>query len=255
MAAAVRVKTIERIEAGALASVIRRRRPAVVTGLLGNGPQLTLDELAEGWGECAVPVAPVVDGAVAYGSDTGVPFRDIPVADVIAGLEGPNPGMVSCRPSDYLPGLEERLPGFDPGRKAPWSRARIWVSPPRTVTPLHHEVTNNLLSQLQGPKEVTLYAPWTRWAMYPERPWSRMPHVSRVAAHKPDLKRFPLFARATPWRANLVPGDTLFIPAFWWHWVQTTKASLSYNLWFAGGAVALLARTMELYKSVRKLSL
>ena len=238
-----------RADARDLEEVLRSRRPAVVGGLLAGYEPLSLAELARDFGGHRVPVARVVDG-VAYVAAEGVEYSEHPLADVV----GSRDSLVSARPEDWVPGLTARLPALGPRVRASWRRARIWVSPGECVTPLHHEVTDNLLAQLEGDKSVTLYAPWERLAMYPQPPWSRVPHMSRVAAHAPDLDAFPRFARARAWRAHLEPGDVLFIPAFWWHWVRTHAPSLSYNLWFAGAAVAALARGMELYQRARSLS-
>ncbi|MBW2464141.1 MAG: cupin-like domain-containing protein [Deltaproteobacteria bacterium] len=247
-------ETVPRIRAHRLDRVLPRRRPVVVEGLLDGQPQLTLHELAEHWGDRRLPVAPLEDGVIVFDATAGVPFRERPLIDVIDNLEERDAGVVSVRPSDWLPGITARLPSFDP-IGASWRRSRLWVSPRGAITPLHHEVTQNLLAQLEGDKEVTLYAPWTRPAMYPHRPWSGMPHTSRVAAHAPDARRYPLFSRARPHRALLNPGDVLFIPAGWWHWVRALAPSLSHNTWFADGAVALLARSLERYKELRSLQL
>lgn len=245
---------VPRIDAHRLERVLPRRRPVVVRGLLDGQPQLTLAELEEGWGECRLPVAPLADGVIVYDATAGVPFREETLGSVLDRLDDPNGAMVTVRPTDWLPGIEARLPLFEPAG-APWRRSRLWVSPTGAITPLHHEVTHNLLAQLEGDKEVTLYAPWTRLAMYPHPPWSGMPHTSQVAAHAPDHERHPLFAWAQPHRARLGPGDVLYVPAGWWHWVRTLSPSLSHNTWFAGGAVALLARGLERYKALRSLQL
>jgi len=246
---------VERHPATDLERVIARHRPAILEGLLEDQPQLTLHELGERWGEHVVPVATTVDGVATYTPDGGIAFREMVLRDYLAHLDDPDPGMVSARPEDYLPGIAARLPALEPGPSAAWRRSRLWVSPPGAITPLHHEVTSNLLAQLEGDKKVTLYSPWAHRAMYPERPWSRMPHMSRVAAHAPDLSAQPRFADARPWVASLHADDVLYIPPLWWHWVLTESRSLSHNLWFAGPAIALLAGGLERYKALRSLRL
>jgi hypothetical protein len=234
------------------------RHPVVLVGLLPSEGRLGLRELAERWGDRAVPVAPLVGRTIAYDAHAGVPYEHRPLGEVIAALTTDANGVVSARPQDYLPGIEARLPRLDPAiavgaRAMPWRRARLWISPPGAITPLHQEVTHNLLAQLEGEKEVTLFSPWDRAAMYSHPPWSRMPHVSRVAAHAPDLVKHPRFTRARPQRTRLEAGDVLYIPPLWWHWVRAIDASLSYNLWFAGGLVAAAAAALERYKALRSL--
>jgi len=244
---------VERRPAADLHRVIGQRRPIILEGLLVDQPRLTLRELERSWGDRVVPVAPIVDGVGVYSAEGGIAFREVTVRDYVHGLENGGAGLLTARPQDFLPGVTDRLPVFDPGPRAAWRRSRIWVAPANTVTPLHHEVTSNLLAQLEGDKVVTLYSPWEYRAMYPHRPWSRMPQMSRVAANAPDLTAQPRFAQAKPWVADLRATDVLYIPAFWWHWVVTKHVSLSYNLWFAGGIIGFLARSLERYKAMRAL--
>jgi len=55
-----------------------------------------------------------------------------------------------------------------------------------------------------------------------------------VDAEKPDLKRFPAFARAAGVEAVLEPGDALFLPCHWYHYVKQFEGdqTLSLNFWF-----------------------
>ena len=60
--------------------------------------------------------------------------------------------------------------------------------------------------------------------------------MSPVDIKKPDFNRFPLFKKARPMKCRLTPGDALFMPAFWWHEVQSrpgpaTKRNLAVNFW------------------------
>jgi ribosomal protein L16 Arg81 hydroxylase len=42
-----------------------------------------------------------------------------------------------------------------------------------------------------------------------------------------DTDRYPLFARACLMDVVLEPGDALFLPAGWWHWVRSLSTSIS----------------------------
>ena len=44
---------------------------------------------------------------------------------------------------------------------------------------------------------------------------------SSVNIDVPDYNKYPLYKKATPIRAVLRPGDTLYLPAFWHHEVQS----------------------------------
>ena len=61
---------------------------------------------------------------------------------------------------------------------------------------------------------------------------------SPVDIARPDLRRFPRFARARPMRCTVAAGDALYLPAFWWHEVQSTPDAgaarvLATNFWYA----------------------
>lgn len=60
--------------------------------------------------------------------------------------------------------------------------------------------------------------------------------MSPVDIAAPDLQRFPDFVRARRIQCMLRPGDALFMPAFWWHEVQSypdqqERRNLAVNFW------------------------
>ena len=60
--------------------------------------------------------------------------------------------------------------------------------------------------------------------------------MSPVDIEDPDLDRFPRFADARRMHCSLGPGDVLFMPAFWWHEVQSfpdslERRNLAVNFW------------------------
>ena len=62
--------------------------------------------------------------------------------------------------------------------------------------------------------------------------------MSPVDILSPDLNRFPLFRRARRLECTLRPGDVLFMPAFWWHEVQSQpdireNRNMAVNFWWA----------------------
>jgi hypothetical protein len=60
---------------------------------------------------------------------------------------------------------------------------------------------------------------------------SNYAHFSRITEHNKHL--FPDFAKASPQKFILHPGDVLFIPSKWWHWVKSFGSrSISINFWF-----------------------
>lgn len=110
----------------------------------------------------------------------------------------------------------------------------LWIGPKGTVTPLHHDLTNNLFIQVYGKKKFTLIPSYQVPYMY------NYLHVfSEVDLLQADVQRFPDFAKITPIVFEVEAGDILFIPIGWWHHVVglTPNISLSFtnfNLPFNG---------------------
>lgn len=59
-------------------------------------------------------------------------------------------------------------------------------------------------------------------------------NISAVDVEAPDLALHPRFAEAsgTHLDAVLGPGDALYIPAGWWHYVRSITPSFTVNFWF-----------------------
>ncbi|WP_375756469.1 cupin-like domain-containing protein [Corallococcus exercitus] len=98
----------------------------------------------------------------------------------------------------------------------------LLLGPAGTVTPLHHDNMNILLGQVMGRKHVKLVPSYERHRVYPHRGT-----FSHVDAGAPDLVAHPLFAEATVLETVLEPGDMVFLPVGWWHWVKALDVSAS----------------------------
>lgn len=63
-----------------------------------------------------------------------------------------------------------------------------------------------------------------------------------VNVEEPDWNRTPLFKNATRLEAVLKPGDVIFVPQFWRHYVRSLSPSISLNWFFSSDAsVAMFA--------------
>lgn len=61
--------------------------------------------------------------------------------------------------------------------------------------------------------------------------------MSPVDIKNPDFDRFPLFSHVKPYQCDIAEGDVLYMPAFWWHEVQSRpnlveKRNLAVNFWY-----------------------
>ena len=57
-------------------------------------------------------------------------------------------------------------------------------------------------------------------------------NVSAVNVEKPDLTQHPKFAEAKYLECFLSPGEMLFIPAKYWHFVRSLSPAMSINFWY-----------------------
>ena len=53
---------------------------------------------------------------------------------------------------------------------------------------------------------------------------------SPIDVENPDFDRYPLFARAAGFRFKLYPGETLFVPAGWWHTARILSPSITVSV-------------------------
>ena len=109
----------------------------------------------------------------------------------------------------------------------------LWIGPAGAVTTLHFDSTHNLFVQISGRKKVILVPPrQSRLVYYPCRDFGLNLHFSPVEVERPDRDRHPRFARATPLELTMHPGEMLYIPATWWHYLRALDPSISMNFWW-----------------------
>lgn len=104
-----------------------------------------------------------------------------------------------------------------------------WIGPAGTVTGFHVDWGDNMLAQICGRKEVRLVSPAQSHLMYPSNRFDQGTTSSRIDADHYDQQRFPLFRQARQRRVELQPGEMLFIPRGWWHYVRSLDKSISVS--------------------------
>lgn len=104
-----------------------------------------------------------------------------------------------------------------------------WIGPAGTVTGLHSDSVNNLLAQLEGKKIVLLAMPKYTKDIYVSKKFDLAAKVSSVDINNYDEGKHPKFKNIPFYSVVLEPGDVLFIPRGWWHYVKSLDFSISVN--------------------------
>ena len=155
---------------------------------------------------------------------------------------------------EAVPGLAEDTPIPAPLGAVKVSSTNLWVSSSGCTTPLHYDLTNGLLCQVRGKKQVYLFAPdqadhlYQRGRFFPGM--DNFERQSQIDIHHPDFEKYPRFKQVQAWECTLHPGEMLFIPSNWFHEVETLAFSISVGFCFAGGtATSEFAGMADAFKS------
>jgi hypothetical protein len=100
-----------------------------------------------------------------------------------------------------------------------------WIGPAGTFTPLHHDLTNNLIVQVVGRKRLRLAPPSETAKLANER--GVYSDVRDLEDPKLDLARFPRLKDIRLYEVVLEPGEILFVPVGWWHQVRALDFSVT----------------------------
>lgn len=99
----------------------------------------------------------------------------------------------------------------------------FWLGPRGTLTPWHHDLTNNLLVQVVGRKRVRIAPPWALARMRNSR------HCFSDWGNDP-LPPGPGDDRIPPVLETIIgPGEAVFLPVGWWHQVEALDLSASMS--------------------------
>ncbi|MGL5194866.1 MAG: cupin-like domain-containing protein [Chroococcales cyanobacterium] len=107
----------------------------------------------------------------------------------------------------------------------------FWFGPEGTITPLHHDPCNVLLSQVYGKKRIRLISPNQKALLY-----NQVGVYSEVDLLNPDYEKYPRFKDVEIIEVILEPGEVIFLPVGWWHHVEALDISISVsftNFWLS----------------------
>lgn len=233
--------------------VVQRNEPAVLRGLVEHWPataaaRKSSDEIRSYLGRLdrGARVRTFVGDAAMGGrffySSNFDAFNfgvaEAPFSQLLSVLADENDGryiyMGSTHTSEILPGFEQENPlHLVQGKR---TGPRMWIGNSSRIAP-HFDESDNIACVVSGTRRFTLFPPDQVGNLYPgpvDTTVAGQP-TSLVDLANPDLERFPRFADALEHAqtAELQPGDAIYIPALWWHGVESTGPfNVLVNYWW-----------------------
>ena len=107
--------------------------------------------------------------------------------------------------------------------------AHLWIGSNNTRSGLHFDTSDNFHAILSGSKTVVLFPPDDAPYLYPFPDVPIQSQIDPLYANVAD--EFPLVTKTSPQAVILRPGDVLFIPQYWWHFVKSNSVTVRVNRW------------------------
>jgi histone arginine demethylase JMJD6 len=157
--------------------------------------------------------------------------------------DSPAPYLRNQPLADWPPELLAEVLPMPNCTRPNWLESRVFPSRQRMTYPevyiggqgarfpvLHYDGlhTHAFLMQLHGEKEYIVFSPDQTAFVYPQNGDSNTSRIDDVL--QPDLATFPLFDQAEGTRFQLHPGETLFVPAGWWHTARILSPSVTVSI-------------------------
>ena len=122
----------------------------------------------------------------------------------------------------------------------------LWAGHGGGATPIHYDMSDNFMCMLQGRKQILLFPPSDAFQLYPYRMDHPMDAFAQVDVESPDVNRFPSCSRLRGLETTLHPGEVLWLPANYWHFVKQLdegQENISLNYWI-GSTKAIREETL-----------
>ena len=206
-------------------------RPVKLTGLVDHWPALekwTLDMLEAELGDAIVEVQGDRGKAKSYETDKDPHRRHAPLREIIALLRRDEPSndfyITAYNDTTNKQALAPLWKDLGPVSILQPSGGQdgfFWMGPAGTLTPFHHDLTNNLLVQVEGRKHVRMVPSWEV---------ARMRNAVHCFSEREPGDFETGDADLPPMlECTIGKGEAIFPPIGWWHHVTALDRSISMS--------------------------
>ena len=106
----------------------------------------------------------------------------------------------------------------------------IWIGPAKTISRCHFDLKHNLLCQVVGTKRIKIIHPKYTDYLYPIGNTSGI--LDLDAPKEEIISDFPNYTHVVSQDCVLQPGEMLYIPPGFWHYVVAESFSISVSFWW-----------------------
>ncbi|EIN10622.1 Clavaminate synthase-like protein [Punctularia strigosozonata HHB-11173 SS5] len=125
----------------------------------------------------------------------------------------------------------------------------VWIGNEKSVTSIHSDPYENIYTVVRGAKHFLLLSPTDGWCLeerkYPHATY--MKHSDGSLRLSPSASNYPqirwssvtnphipgiLPSSVHPFHITLEAGDSLYLPAGWWHHVRQSNLTIALNWWY-----------------------
>lgn len=129
----------------------------------------------------------------------------------------------------YFPYLKSDIDFSDFEQLTRTNEVTAWIGPLGTISGFHRDTADNMYAQIKGKKLFIICSNRNNKKMYSSNKHIYEAVASQVDINNFDADKFPKFKEIDFFKVILEPGDVLFLPQHWWHYVQSLDTSISIS--------------------------